>query len=171
VVLTPRRWRQVCGERILQATETKSPVSGESTKETVKTNAQGMPVDCGVPVVTEARVYFFTHTRGYGCEPRTRHSLLPPVRGMLFDRPRARRAARTRAHTPSSRGAKRRSIVIPGRECNERGFDVQLHIRESITTIVSMDSPMRNCASVVRAFSAPRNDKLLDRRARARDDG
>ena len=26
-------------------------------------------------------------------------------------------------------------------------FDVQLHIRESITTIVSMDSPMRNCAS------------------------
>ena len=30
-----------------------------------------------VPVVTNARVLFSIRTRGYGCEPRARHSLRP----------------------------------------------------------------------------------------------
>jgi hypothetical protein len=38
-VFRKRRWQE-------------SPVTGESTKEPVKTTARGMPVDCGVPVVT-----------------------------------------------------------------------------------------------------------------------
>ena len=64
-----------------------SPVTGETTKETVKTTAQGMPVDCGVPVVTTLVCFPFLHarlscafhfcTRGYGCELRIRHSLRP----------------------------------------------------------------------------------------------
>jgi hypothetical protein len=45
VVLTPRRWRQACGYS--QVTVTIKPVTGESTKETVKTIAQETP---GVPV-------------------------------------------------------------------------------------------------------------------------
>ncbi len=38
--------------RITLVTETKSPVSGETTKETVKTIAQGMPALFGEPVVS-----------------------------------------------------------------------------------------------------------------------
>src|SRR5437868_9530272 len=40
-----------------------SPVTGETTKETVKTTAQGMPVDCGVPVVTTLVCSPFLHAR------------------------------------------------------------------------------------------------------------
>jgi hypothetical protein len=45
VVLSPRRWRQIREDtfRVSRMTVTKSPVTGESTKETVKTIAQGMP--------------------------------------------------------------------------------------------------------------------------------
>src|ERR1700730_15155736 len=41
----------------------KSPVTGESTKETVKTIAQGMPVDGVVPVVTNSCVFLLSHAR------------------------------------------------------------------------------------------------------------
>jgi hypothetical protein len=41
VVLTPRRWRQVALKVSAQATVTIKPVTGESTKETVKTIACG----------------------------------------------------------------------------------------------------------------------------------
>jgi hypothetical protein len=37
-------------------------VTGESMKETVKTIAQGMPADCGVPVVADACA-FLLHRR------------------------------------------------------------------------------------------------------------
>src|SRR5258708_15089088 len=43
----------------------KSPVTGESTKETVKTIARGMPGVSGVTVVTNARAYYH-YTRGCG---------------------------------------------------------------------------------------------------------
>jgi len=51
-----------------------SPVPGESTKETVKTIAQGMPVDLAKPVVTAACVFCCRRAMG---EAITRHSLRP----------------------------------------------------------------------------------------------
>src|ERR1700730_1475955 len=51
-----------------------SPVHGESTKETVKTIAEGMPVDPAEPAVTAA--CFFCCRRAMG-EAITRHSLRP----------------------------------------------------------------------------------------------
>src|ERR1700680_2937236 len=59
VVLTPRCWRQVrekqasCGRRWQQ-----SPVTGESTKETVKTIARGKPDDPVEPVVSNSCAFF-----------------------------------------------------------------------------------------------------------------
>jgi hypothetical protein len=41
---------------------TKSPITRESAKETVKTIARGMPDDLGATVVTNARV-FYHHAR------------------------------------------------------------------------------------------------------------
>jgi hypothetical protein len=46
-------------------TVTNKPIAGESTKETVKTIAQGMPGVSGVTVVTNSRV-FLHYTRGCG---------------------------------------------------------------------------------------------------------
>jgi hypothetical protein len=51
-----------------------SPVPGESTKETVKTIAQGMPADPAKPVVTAACVFCCRRAMG---EAITRHSLRP----------------------------------------------------------------------------------------------
>jgi len=50
-------------------------VTGESTKETVKTIARGMPGDSGVTVVTNACAYYQC-TRGCG-RIGARHSLRP----------------------------------------------------------------------------------------------
>jgi len=44
VVLTPRRWRQVCENKRRRRWQ-KSPVTGESTKQAVKTIARGKPVE------------------------------------------------------------------------------------------------------------------------------
>src|SRR5437879_12331986 len=73
VVLTPRRWRQVGGgfcesNRVRQnlnppATVTTKPITGESTKETVKTIARGMPGVTGVTVVTMLECFFILHAR------------------------------------------------------------------------------------------------------------
>jgi hypothetical protein len=41
VVLTPRRWRQVCGFKICRRRWQQSPITGESAEETVKTIACG----------------------------------------------------------------------------------------------------------------------------------
>src|ERR1019366_10358796 len=54
-------WRKQFRRRRWQT----SPVAGESTKETVKTIARGMPGVSGVTVVTNARVYYH-YTRGCG---------------------------------------------------------------------------------------------------------
>jgi hypothetical protein len=45
VVLTPRRWRSSCAEVSARRWWQQSPVIRESTKETVKTTAQGVPGD------------------------------------------------------------------------------------------------------------------------------
>src|SRR6478735_7275800 len=55
----------------------KSPVTGESTKETVKTIARGMPGVSGVTVVTNARAFYTT--RAAADASRVRHSLRPLI--------------------------------------------------------------------------------------------
>jgi hypothetical protein len=47
----------------LLATVTKSPVTGKSTKETVKTIVRGMPGEPGVTVVTMLVCFFILHAR------------------------------------------------------------------------------------------------------------
>jgi hypothetical protein len=44
----------------------KKPIAGESTKQAVKTIAQGRPGISGEPVVTNLRVFYF-YTQGCGC--------------------------------------------------------------------------------------------------------
>ena len=63
-------------------TETTSPVSGESTKEAVKTIARGMPDETGVTVVTNSRVLFLT--REAAGASSARHSLRPLFWGERF---------------------------------------------------------------------------------------
>jgi hypothetical protein len=55
----------------------KSPVTGESTKETVKTIARGMPGVSGVTVVTNARAFYTT--RAAADASSVRHSLRPLI--------------------------------------------------------------------------------------------
>jgi hypothetical protein len=88
VVLTPRRWRQVCGI-IRKRRWQESPVTGESSKETVKTIARGMPGDPGVTVVTML-VCFFTFAHKAAGAPSARHSLRPLIlEGRLYPTTRA----------------------------------------------------------------------------------
>jgi hypothetical protein len=69
-----------------------SPVTGESTKETVKTIAQGRPGDPGEPVVTNACAFYTTHAAAGATG--TRLSLRPHfLRGCSF-KPRALCVAR-----------------------------------------------------------------------------
>jgi hypothetical protein len=71
VVLTPRRWRQVfAGVTFRRRRWQKSPVTGESAKETVKSIAQGMSVR-DVPVVTLLVCFpnFAREAMGAGCAP------------------------------------------------------------------------------------------------------
>ena len=72
VVLTPRRWRQVCGDDP-QATVTKEPDHRGEHEISRKTIARGMPDVSGVTVVTNARAYY-QYTRGCG---RTRRPAFP----------------------------------------------------------------------------------------------
>jgi hypothetical protein len=74
VVLMPRRWHQV-GGNIRRRRWQESPVTGESTKEAVKTIARGMPGDSGVTVVTNACAFYTTHAAAGA--PSARHSLRP----------------------------------------------------------------------------------------------
>src|SRR3954447_21047974 len=62
ILICSRRWQQ-------------STVAEESTKEAVNTIARGMPVDCGVPVVTNSCVFYFSHARLW---VRTAHPAFPP---------------------------------------------------------------------------------------------
>ena len=68
--------------------EQQSPVPGESTKDTVKTIAQGMPDDSAEPVVPSP---CFFYARGPWVAASTRHSLRPLLfRGRFASKARAR---------------------------------------------------------------------------------
>jgi hypothetical protein len=97
VVLTPRRWRQVGGAIRRRRWQT-SPVTGESSKETVNTIAQGNAGLPGGPVVTTlVCLLHFAHEAAGAAG--TRHSLRPRFRGegFLHD-PGAIRAAGMRTY-------------------------------------------------------------------------
>jgi hypothetical protein len=83
VVLTPRRWRQVCGFNS-QATVTTKPDHRGEREGSRKTIARGMPGDSGVTVVTNARVYYTP--RAAAGASGARHSLRPLMSegGMLL---------------------------------------------------------------------------------------
>jgi len=68
VVLTPRRWCQAPGKLTLLRGDggNKARFTGESTKETYKTIARGMPGEIGVTVVDLLAVLFIFCTRGCG---------------------------------------------------------------------------------------------------------
>jgi hypothetical protein len=57
-----------------------SPITGESTKEGVKTIARGMPGEPGVTVVTTLVCFLFFAREAAGA-PSARHSLRPPISG------------------------------------------------------------------------------------------
>jgi hypothetical protein len=63
-VLIPRRWYQLAddADASRRGRRQQARLSGETTKETVKTIARGMPGETGVTVVTNARV-FYHHAR------------------------------------------------------------------------------------------------------------
>jgi hypothetical protein len=110
-------WRPDAGvklaEGIPQATVAKSPVTGESTKETVKTIAQGRPGQSGEPVVTTL-VCFIYFAREAAGATGTRLSLRP----LSFEGHCLAKLGRVaprecgfvfEIRKPSLRGAKRRS--------------------------------------------------------------
>src|SRR5579863_9392886 len=75
----PRRWHQL-GDEARASRRGRwqtSPVTEESSKETVKTIARGMPDVSGVTVVTNACV-FYHHAR-LRALPGARHSLRPLI--------------------------------------------------------------------------------------------
>jgi hypothetical protein len=68
VVLTPRRWRQVGGGNSADDGGKQARLTGEITKETVKTIARGMPGVSGVTVVTTLVCFFY-----FACEAAGAH--------------------------------------------------------------------------------------------------
>ena len=75
MVLTLRSWRQVV-QKFQRGDGGNKPVTGESTKETVKTIAQGRP---GVPVnLWSTTVCFLPFAHGAMGAAGTRFSLRPP---------------------------------------------------------------------------------------------
>src|SRR6266576_2700223 len=73
-----------------------SMVTGESTKETVKTIAQGMPGFSGVPVVTMLVCFILFRTRGCGCIERPAFPAPSDFRGQAFMANLARNPRRDR---------------------------------------------------------------------------
>src|SRR3984957_13345403 len=65
VVLMPRRWHQPAddADASRRGWWQESPITRESTKEAVKTIAQGRPDRFGVPVVTCSCAFFILHAR------------------------------------------------------------------------------------------------------------
>jgi hypothetical protein len=103
VVLTPRRWRQVCGRRCrpsrarhaAQARVARTPGRPGEREISRKTIAQGMPVATGEPVALP-RAFFCPN---HGC---IEHPAFPApstfLRGDDFAKPRAHRVARMRCY-------------------------------------------------------------------------
>jgi hypothetical protein len=65
VVLTPRCWRQVREGQLSLMTVARKPVTGESSKEAVKTIARGMPGDFRCDLTNACALYHYLCTRGY----------------------------------------------------------------------------------------------------------
>jgi hypothetical protein len=76
VVLTPRRWRQVCERQLSQATVARKPGHRGERDISRKTIARGMPGDSGVTVVTTLVCYLHTAHEAAGASS-ARHSLRP----------------------------------------------------------------------------------------------
>jgi hypothetical protein len=132
----------------LGVTVAKSPVTGESAKEAVKTIVQGKPDDPATPVVTT--VCFLPMHTGRGCELSTRLSLRPLSLGQNFlHSSGASRREKAGAHL---RGClKNESIrVIPGR---------------AIWRAPGIHTPGRGHGFRVRDFVAPRNDEMTEANA------
>jgi hypothetical protein len=107
-VLIPRRWYQALKKLTLLRGDggNKARLSGETTKETVKTIARGMPDVSGVTVVTCLRAFYFC-TQGCGRSGRP-----------AFPAPSdfgAKSRCTTRAHLRGENARTRGIIVIPGR--------------------------------------------------------
>ncbi len=85
-----------------------SPIPGESTKETVKTIAQGRPGRSGEPVVTMLVYFVFYRTRGCGCIVRPAFPAPSLLRG-----PTA--SGKTRA-----KNMRRERERLSSRHCEER---------------------------------------------------
>jgi hypothetical protein len=92
-------WRPDAGvklaEAIPPATVAKKPGHRGEHGVSVKTIARGMPVDCGVPVVTTLMCFFHFAREAMGASQSTRHSLRP----LIFE------------------GSRNNSGVIAPREC------------------------------------------------------
>jgi hypothetical protein len=84
-VLIPRRWYQLLKKLTLLRGDggKKARFTGETTKEPVKTIAQGMPARSANLWWTNSCAFIF-RTRGCGCARRARHSLRPLIFGRAF---------------------------------------------------------------------------------------
>ena len=101
VVLTPRRRRQVCGRQVgptgcgqasyPQMTVTRKPITGESTKQAVKTIACGNAGCSGGPVVTTRVLSTFAHEAAGAAG--TPAFPTPSLGRKLLAKPRVHRAA------------------------------------------------------------------------------
>jgi hypothetical protein len=131
VVLTPRRWRQVRGKPFRGRRWQTSPVTGESTKETVKTIAQGVPGRSGVPVVTMLVCFFFAHKAAGAASAR--HSLRPLFARVDRSSTRAHRVAGMRSRVFSL------APFLRGEGWGE-GLDPQIELVES--------PPHPNCCAI-----------------------
>ena len=109
-------WRLDAGVKSAEATPlatvTNKPITGESTKETVKTIAQGMPGESGVTVVTML-VCFFHIAREAAGAAGARHSLRPLTgEGGRFRAELARNARRDREAVSVNHCLKIKSVAI-----------------------------------------------------------
>ena len=109
-------WRLDAGVKSAEATPLATvknkPITGESTKETVKTIAQGMPGESGVTVVTML-VCFFHIAREAAGAAGARHSLRPLTgEGGRFRAELARNARRDREAVSVNHCLKIKSVAI-----------------------------------------------------------
>src|ERR1700726_3854727 len=117
----PDAGAKLCGDDLRRRWQT-SPVTGESTKETVKTIAQGMPGDPGVTVVTNSRVFYTT--REAAGASSARHSLRPLIgEGGTFPAKLGRNAPRDREAVSTKNAAEKcRCLKIESEASGLRRF-------------------------------------------------